>query len=883
MSEPSPEPIGPLGRIAERLVAQIVARPWTTLVLAALFAGLALFAAAQRLGINTDTTDFVTSDEPFLKDHQAFEEAFPQLSQTTLVVVTAREPARAKEAADELAERLKAEPERYNSVFEPGNHAFFDRHALLYLDEPQLQRLLARLAEAQPALAVLARDPNMRGIDAFLDLAVTAYETGGTLPPLIVELMRSLADEATDVSNGEEAGVPWFERLLQRELGQSTHLILVQGRLDFATAVPGRALIDGIRGAARDLGFSRDTGVEVRLTGRVPLETEELQSAKDSVTVAGFVSLALLTLLMFVGVRSLRLILAALVALFVGLAWTLGFAALTVGQLNILSVAFAVLFIGIGVDFMIHYALRVQEEVGASGLAPALTGGAAHVARPILLCGLTTAIGFLAFVPTEYSALGELGIISAGGILFAVIAAFTVVPALLALTGLKPPPSLPAAAARPLARVNSFAMSRPAGVLAFVGLVAVGAAIYSRHLVFDFSSLALKDPHSESVTTLRDLQDQGISTDFTARVLAKDAADAEVLRKRLLVLPTVKDVVGLDAIVPRRQDEKRAELEEALFFLWPALSQAKEGAGAPLDDALRRALLEGLAGKLRKVTEPDDPTRQAAFVEAHRLAAALAAVASEPAKARELEARLVGGLAERLDWLKKALQPSPVVIEEVPDELKERVLTPDGRVLLTVLPKEDIRDIAAAERFIRDVHSVDPHATGRPVAEAGVGAVVERSLFRAFGLAAGAIFLLLLVSLRSLKDSLLVMAPLVAATALTTGTAVVFGIHLNFANVILLPLIFGLGVDGGIHMVTRYKDRHSVGGMMRSSTPRAIVLSVLTTLFSFGSLMLSSHAGIASMGLMLTIAAFYLLVTTLLMLPALLVITHGDRPGAAVA
>ncbi|NWG46543.1 MAG: MMPL family transporter [Alphaproteobacteria bacterium] len=876
---PAPSRPGPglVARAVTALVSLSIARPLAVLTLALLVSlGCGIFAAGS-LAINTDTQDFVSADEPFVRDHQIFETLFPQLAQTSVIVVSADEPARARAAAAALSDRLRAREDLVADVFVPEADPFYERNAFLFLGEDRLAEVLDRLAEAQPALAVLAQEPDLRGIQHFIDLARTAYEAGGPLPPLVGDLMRALADEAVAVGAGAPPGSPWFDRLLAREIGSSDRLVIVQGHLDFDRPLPGQRLIELIRESAEALDLTPETGVEIRLTGRVPLETEELQSARDSAALAGVLSLVLLTLLMLVGVRSVRIILSTVAALFAGLAWTLAFAAVTVGAFNVLSVAFAVLFIGIGVDFMIHYVLRAQEEAAARPLAEALTAAAEGVGAPVLLCAVTTAIGFLAFLPTDYRALGELGLISAGGVFFAVLATFTVIPALLKLFGMAWAPVTARRLSGGVSALVARIAERPRLVLVPMGILTAGAVWLATGIAFDFSSLALKDPNSESVRTLRYLQEKGIATDFSIRVLADSFEAAGDLEARLRTLPSVREVVGTGVLVPADQADKRAQLEDALFFLWPALVPAQDGAGPPLDAAQRKAILQSLSRSLREVPQPAEPARRDFFIEAHRLAAALSAILDDPDKAVTFEERLVSGLDARLDWLREALQPGEITLADVPEDLRRRFMTGDGRLLITVLPAEDISDLEAARRFIADVRSIAPGATGRPVAEAGVGAVVERSLFEAFGLAAAAIFVLLLISLRSVVDSLLVMTPLLAAAALTVASAVLLGIDFNFANVILLPLIFGLGVDAGIHMVTRYREGHSVSGVMGSSTPRAIVLSVLTTLCSFGSLMLSSHYGIKSMGIMLSIAAVWLLVCTLLILPALLTVSPPDH------
>ena len=231
---------------------------------------------------------------------------------------------------------------------------------------------------------------------------------------------------------------------------------------------------------------------------------------------------------------------------------------------------------------------------------------------------------------------------------------------------------------------------------------------------------------------------------------------------------------------------------------------------------------------------------------------------------------MVADLDEHLDWLRRALEAESTSLADLPADLKRRLISADGQVLVTALPSEDIADVQNLNRFLDAVAEVAPGATGRPVVESGVGEIVVRSFREAIAIAAIAIMLVVLVALRDPIETLLVLTPIVMAAVFTTATAVLIDVPFNMANVMAIPLVLGLGVDNGIHLVLRYREERNLDGLLHSSTARAIVLSGLTTFAAFGALSVSSHRGISSMGLLLTIAIFYLMVCTLVVLPALL-------------
>ncbi len=287
-----------------------------------------------------------------------------------------------------------------------------------------------------------------------------------------------------------------------------------------------------------------------------------------------------------------------------------------------------------------------------------------------------------------------------------------------------------------------------------------------------------------------------------------------------------------------------------------------------------RAALDGLREAL-ELTEGAPAAR--------RLASALDRLAENnggwsPEVLAALEGLWLAGLPGRLDALGAALEADSVTLDDLPEALRLRYLTADGRVRVEVLPAEDLRAPEARGRFVDAVRALAPEATGAPVTITEAGSAVIQAFGEAAAYALILIVVLLLVLLRSALDSLMVLAPLVLAALLTVGATVAFDIPFNFANVIVLPLLFGLGVASGIHMVIRARAT-GAAGLLSTSTPRAVLFSALTTIGSFGALALSSHRGTASMGILLTIAISLTMLCTLVVLPALLTRPARRRTG----
>jgi hypothetical protein len=323
-------------------------------------------------------------------------------------------------------------------VYVPGGGEFFTHHALLYLNVDELYDLADHLAGVQPMLAELARDHTLPGLVGILDTAIDAAQTDADILENLIPIFDSVSFAARAVIEGHPRPISWTELLLERTLpGDSARrLIVVHPRLNYDLLLPAGEPVRAIRAAAVDLDLDPARGVTVRLTGNVALNYEEMVSVARGAVVAILGSFCLVAIILYAAMRSGLLVTCVLVTLLVGLIWTAGFATFAVGELNVVSIAFAVLFIGLGVDFGIHLGMRYVELLRrGSDHTGALEGMAGGVGGSLVLCAVTTAIGFYAFFPTDYAAVVELGLISGTGMPISLIASLTVFPALLTVSG----------------------------------------------------------------------------------------------------------------------------------------------------------------------------------------------------------------------------------------------------------------------------------------------------------------------------------------------------------------------------------------------------------------------------------------------------------------
>ena len=853
-----------LSRSLARLADRLARRPLPVAVAFVLVAAAALAVSLQHLRIDTSTTEMISPDVSFRRNLTAFQQAFPEFGDTVVAVIEGETPERVDEAATALADQLGAS-DHFTAVDYPPSEAFFARNGLLYLPPDELQALTERLAQAQPLLAALAEDPSLRGLAGFLDL-VLEYQAQGEAAPELDRMLDAMAEVVEAQLAGQYAELSW-RRLAGggADAAPRRAVVVAQPRLDYGSMAPASDAITALRSEAAALGIAAESGLRLGLTGAAVLDTEELESVGSGALLAAGLTTVAVALLLVWGLRSLRLILAVLLTLAVGLVLTAGFATLAIGRLNLISVTFAVLFVGLGVDFGIHLVLRFREALdGGERKHAALRTAVAGVAGPLSLSALCAALGFLAFVPTDYQGLAELGIISAAGMAIAWAVSLTLLPALLAM--LRP-------RLRPIVRwgAGTPAPTRPGLVVVVAAFAGVASLLALPAVSFDFNPLNLKDPESESVRIFNALAADPETSPYVIDVLAPTLEQANAVAARLEALPEVERALTLTGFIPEAQDEKLELIDSLAFYLGPTLSPADPA--SPSDPKTRRDAFAALQAALENVAS--DPG-------AERLAAALEAFGRDPSDSAlaELEARLTGTLPELLERLRQGLDAGPVTLADLPAGLRDQWANEQGQARVLVRPAAPITDNAGLEAFASAVLDAAPDATGTPIVILEGGREVVSAFRQASILALAVITVLLVIVLHKVQDLFFVLAPLALAVLFTAATAVLLGLELNFANVIVLPLLLGLGVSGAVHVVMRWREEDRPRDLAATSTPRAVLFSALTTVASFGSLAISDHPGLASMGLLLTIAIFWSLVCNLLILPSMLALASPRRGSA---
>lgn len=866
-----------IGRWLARWVGA-VQRNAVSVTVGMLIATLAIvYYVVGHLGIRGDTESLFSQDLPFKQAERRYQEAFPMLYENMFVVVDAPTPERAGEAAAALAERMEAEPRYFHRAYLPGGGEFFENHAFLYLETEELEELADKLATAQPYLAELSRDGTLRGLVSMMARGGRAVREGDVSGDQLHALFDRFLEAISARMEARPYHLSWAEVLAEGDfdLDSRRRFLLVQPVLEFDELQPAKRSILAVRRIVSELGFTPESGVRVRITGDVALSFEEMEVLRTQAVAAGIASLVLVAIVLILGLRSIRMVLATLATLIVGLVWTAGFTAAAIGHLNMISVCFAVLFIGLGVDFGIHVCIRYRELM-ASGLehSVALQETARDVGSSIFLCAMTTAIGFFAFVPTDFVGVAELGLISGTGMFISLFCTLTLLPALLSLRPIPAGRGYSAAVSWSNASLTNLPLRHPRAIRGIALVMGIGAVMLLPRARFDNNPLNVRDPSSESVRTFNELLEKGASSPWSLNAVAPNLESAQRLAERLEALDVVERVVTVSDYVPADQENKLGIIEDVAMFVAPP--PGPDGVVPPPSLAEQVEALVDLSRELGRLQDSGEQSELVAS--ASRLRPALdrylQRLEDSPDSTREIEAlqsSMLGTLPEQLRVLDAALSAGHVTLEKLPDAILERMITADGRVRIQIFPRDDLNDNAALAAFVDGVKAATPEVAGSASEILESGRAVVRALTQAMLSAFVAITLFLLILWRRIDDTALVLIPLLLASALTVAAAVLAGIPFNFADVIVLPLLLGIGVDSGIHLVHRARV---IGGgevnLLATSTARAVAFSALTTIASFGSLGLATHLGLATLGRLLTLGVGFTLVCNLIVLPALI-------------
>ncbi|MCB2097712.1 MAG: MMPL family transporter, partial [Parvularculaceae bacterium] len=758
--------------------------------LAALFviaAAAAGWFAATNLKVNTDTSAMLDASLPFQVRARELKEAFPEVKNDIAVVVRAPTLDEADAFAAELRRRALEKPEMFTGVFAPSAEPFFRDNGLLYLETDDLEARLTQMSKASGLIETLIKAPTAGQLFATLADNDALAERSDLGRDTLSRIYDELADVVEASGQGRTRPFSWMGALSTDEAELAhTRMVYVTPTLDFTRLQPAKPAIAELRAEIAGIEQGFDGRVETYITGDPALRADELSAVTMGIELSFLISFFAVAILLLLCYRSVFISLATLVSLVITIVFTSAFAAAFIGELNLVSVAFTVLLVGLGLDFAIHLLLHVQERRGGGeDVATALKGSIHEVGPALCLAALTTTLGFFAFIPTKFDGIAQLGLIAGAGVIIALFVSLTFIPATLGSIGGE------GREFRKRKSKNGGGLFSVLSTPLAIATLALGAAalFYLPKARFDADPMSLRDPTSQSVVGFNLLFGDKDTIPYRLTKIAANEADAAATEEKARAIAEVGGVRSLIGFIPDNQEDKLDLIDFASGPLVFALDAEEDKSAAPSIEAGAEKLKTRLEG---------------AYVEgtpARRLAAALAL--ADAATLSRTEENVFAYWPALVERLQTQFNADFVDYDALPESLRERYLSAAGEWRVDILPAEDVRDPVALKRFVKAVEAEIPDIAGGALQTQKAGEVISASMLQASGIALAIISLVLFVLLRRIDEVLLMLAPLALAAVLTTAAGVIFNIPFNYANVIVLPLLMGIGVDSGIHLVMR--------------------------------------------------------------------------------
>jgi len=864
-----------------------------------ILAGLSIWVTGEKLTFRTGRGDLVAKGLPYVTLYKEYRKHFKDL-EGMVIVAEGGIPSRRAQFAEILATKLQNSPDLFSQVIYKFDTSYFRSRFLLYLTPEDLKNLKEKLEDHQDFIESINASPGLNSLFNHINTEIAS----GMVDSLMTDFLGEgdAADEKKNEENDLNLLISVLEemnRSLEKEyhyqspwqslfnsgeesLRDKGYLVSKNEKLLFILAVPNKdeASFTGYKDSvysARKLiaSVKKDfPEMEVGLTGEDVISTDEMITTQKDIELASKIALGGVALLFILAFKGIVKPLLAVFSLLVALAWSLGFTSITVGHLNILSVVFTTILIGLGIDFGIHILERYKEErQSGNDIFSALQKTLQGTGQGNFSGAITTAIAFGAMVMTDFIGIVELGWIAGWGILFCLIAMILLLPALVTLEEkLRKPLYLKStenSISPKISIINKF-FNHYKLIIVVCTLLVLVASFSLRKNFFDYNLLNLQAKGTEAVKyEMRILKNAGRSA-WSAAFLADSLEEVREKEAKLKTLPTIENVESIAAIVPENQKDKAEYLKENLV---PLLSEFFiEEEDEPLSLKALNKTLKHIRFKFQGREGKEDKIAQAAkeidkfFMQTETIEPEIAEKSLE-LFSRKLFADYRGLIKE----LQQNAEPQFIEISSIPKSLRERYLSDKGKYLLTVFPSVDIWNLEKRQQYLEDLRSVDPDVTGSAVHMFNSTRLMTEGYINGGTYAMIAIIIYVFVVFRNLRTVFFILLPVFVGSIWTLGIMDIFELKLNMANLVILPLILGIGVVNGIHITHRYreeKDKNSV--VLGKSTGQAVVLSSLTTMIGFGSMMVADHYGVFSLGLVLTLGVFCCLVASVTFLPALL-------------
>lgn len=818
----------------------------------------------KNFAIDSDLDRFIrpSIQNQWHANNEDYRNNFPSYHRNAVVVVSGSSAEETFFSAERLYHALK-DSQQFDDVFAPVFDPFIMDRIFYNIPTEGVKRISEAVSASIPQLAPIYQQPS---IIRLLDYLQAQYLQASDMEVFLPDVEAQLGAFNQSLSlllEGENEPVYLVPKLAPLDDGsQHYQLISVKRAPQFTEELPNKAIIDDLRSiiAATDI----DASVDVRITGEIAMMNDEISESIGGFKLAGQISVILILVILWLGIRSKRLIAGIFLMLIMGVLFSVVFTLLVFGRFNTLSLVFVVMLFGLGIDFAVHYSLRVMEamkqgeSIRDAGITSARDTGVA-----LGLCVITTVIAFLSFLPTEYLGLAELGVISAFGMVVAYVLSLTFIPAWFVVMNITPVERK--SKRRMRIQIKDFVY--PARTILLGSLVLLCVTLWYIHdMRFNYNLLSMRNQSSEAMVALRELQDRHLVNTYAVATVPDKGTDLAALKERLLELPIVVAVQLPEENLPIFQDAKHQHLDRVNQQL---LELGEPGENTALDNEATRqqilAFIQALDAHSDVFIDED-----LALVE--ELRANLSALLEHEDAWPELQKQVATGIVDDVEQLKVWFSAKPFGLDDLPDDIHKRLVSDDGRSLVQIIPAVDMHITSENRNFIEGLIDSGVNIAGVAVHEWGVGQVVVRAFTMATMLSVTLIFLVIAFTFKDIRPAIMIIYPMILVVTTTLAIGKMLGMSLNMANILVVPLVFGLGVDTSIHVVHRYRISDDWRDTFLSSTGRAVLLSALTTIGTFVAIAFSQHKGAASIGILLSIALSLLLIITFVVLPALLML-----------
>jgi uncharacterized protein len=874
---------------------------YSILVIAAslILAILSLWVTAQKLTFKTGRGDLVAKGLPYVKLYKNYRAQFEDLS-GMVVAVEGENPADMSGFAEALEKKLQAQPHLFSKVVYKIDTSYFRSRFLLYLDQYELKTLTRKLEDHQDFLESVNIAPGLHPLLSSINAEISSGMVDSLLTDFLggeeeseensedeadLSMLIRLLEEMTRFLTGETSYLSPWQALFKggdESLREQGYMVSKNGELLFVLIVPNddetsfTGYKDAVEQARQVIAETRKDfpGVTVGLTGEDVISSDEMVTTQSDVETASKIALVGVALLFIIAYQGVVKPLLAVFCLLLGLSWTMGFTTLTIGHLNILSVVFTTILIGLGIDFGIHILERFKEERQQDNeILPALKKTLQGTGKGNFAGAITTAIAFGSMVLTDFIGIVELGWIAGWGILFCMVAMLLVLPALITVeekwrkpcyTQIKP------TTAKQRGWVDKL-FDHYYLIIGVCTVLVLIASISLKDLHFDYNLLNLQAKGTEAVQyEIKILESAGRSA-WSAAILADSFQELKEKERQLKALPTVARVESITAVIPEDQEQNAHIIRENLAPLLKDLEVEPEDVDFSLK-ALNKTL-KGIQFKLQgREGDELDPVKVAGnrvrnFREQSQK--------MEPSRAekrlRNFSQLLFADYRNLMEELKVNADVQLVKLEEIPETLRKRYISQKGKYVAHIFPSVDIWDLDERQKYLDALRSVDPNVTGTAVHMFESTRLMTEGYVNGGLYAMTAIIMYVFFLFRNLRTVFFVLLPVLVGSIWTVGVMELIGLKLNMANLVILPLILGIGVVNGIHIIHRYREEENKHvSILAKSTGQAVLLSSLTTMIGFGSMMVANHYGVFSLGMVLTLGVFNCLIASVTFLPALL-------------